>query len=132
MPYIKRDIWAPSQRPYAIDRASAKKNGHRLTVRALWAGRKRQQTTITLGELSLWAPGRVFATVDAALADADTRYGGDWHALWDGTNILIEPRHPLGPDAAVVLAATLDGVLKAVPEVPDGWDGWYYRASRTP
>ncbi|MGL5816618.1 MAG: hypothetical protein ACRCYR_03575, partial [Phycicoccus sp.] len=93
MALVKQPRWAPSQRPYAILRGSAWPTGGSWIVRALWAGRKRGVTTVTVGTLNLWnhQTRDTPDTLDAALAAADMRYGGEWHHQWDGETLLVEP-----------------------------------------
>lgn len=129
MGYVPRPTWAPSQRPYAVrpDTQTWDRARGWVTVQALWAGRKRGRITVTIGHLKLWSQFETFTTLEEALARADTRYGGDWLAAWDGSTLLAEPSHPLTPAEHAALAAVLADYLRGLPSVPDGWLGWFYR-----
>lgn len=120
---------AVSKRPYAIDPKGAVRGAHWWTVLAIWLGRKRRRDTVTIGTLSLYPRRAVPETLADALADADTHHGGNWHAQWDGIQLLVEPRHPLSPTQALRTAGDLDAVRRAVPSLPPGHIGWYYRQS---
>lgn len=125
----RADRFIPSRRPYALLGGSFRPDGSSFVVDAIWGGRKRGRTTVTVGTLRLWTPRRPGPTTfEELLAVADMRYGGAWHRQWDGSRLLVEPTHPLTPAGYVEVADKLDNILHGLPHVPDGWDGWYYRA----
>lgn len=131
MPLVQQNRWAPSQRPYAIDRNTARIDRGGWTVNALWVGRKRGATTITTGTLHLFTAALTTpnpaATLDDALATADMRYGGDWAHQWDGQRLLVNPNDHLTPAQVAEFYDWLDARLAALPAVPVGYEGWYYR-----
>lgn len=130
---LQPDRWAPSQRPYALLRASYKVRDRGVggQVDAIWPGRKRGLLTVTLGTLTLWSPRhREAVGFDEAVATADLRYGGDWAHQWDGETLLHEPAYRLPPNEVPDMAAMLDEILVGFPALPGmGYEGWYYRRS---
>lgn len=122
MPLARQEKFAPSQTPYAIDPDSGTEDGGKVTFEAVWAGRKHGETTVSVG--TLWDYD-VPSDVEGFLAGIDMRYGGRPRARWDG--------HSLWTDADVdeaeraVLLRRCQELLDALPEVPEGHLGWFYR-----
>ncbi|OZC55076.1 hypothetical protein CH289_07745 [Rhodococcus sp. RS1C4] len=94
---------------------------------ALWAGRKDGKTIATLGTYHLTKMDGVERSYADMLAVADTRYGGLWKWIWDGERLLCSPDHLLTVSETDAMNEQLDAYLRAFPDVPEGWDGWYYR-----
>ena len=111
--------YAPSKRPYALDLGSvALDERGKSTVKAVWVTRKDGKTRVSEG--FLWGFGH--PTLDAFLSDFDARYGGDCRARWDGTT-LWAPDYT--PEEHAKVATRLNLAWANLPEVPDGFTGWY-------
>tara|TARA_R110001606_G_scaffold297277_1_gene445035 strand:- start:9333 stop:9728 length:396 start_codon:yes stop_codon:yes gene_type:complete len=127
MSLIKRDKFTPSLKPYAFKPDSREFGYGGRTLEALWAGRKRGGTIVTLGTYHMTAMDRIERSYEDWLAVADTRYGGLWQHIWDGEKLLSNPDNTPSLAEADALSERLDAVLQGFPRVPDGWDGWYFR-----
>lgn len=116
-----------SRTPYAIDRSSARQAEFWWTVDALWLGRKNGRTTVMFGTLNLYPErnGSRPACLEDALAVADGRYGGAWHAKFDGEHLLVNPTFPLTPAEQAKLIARLEQALDSFPAPPVEFDGWF-------
>lgn len=128
MSYTQKSTFAPSQNPYAVDPESwDRQTGH---IDAIWAGRKNGVTTITAGTLKIWAPRTDInaLALPEALAQADTRYGGDWELKWDGEELLVNPVVVVKPQEYLQWSYDLDSFLERFPAIPDGYSGWWYRS----
>jgi hypothetical protein len=62
---------------------------------------------------------------DEWVANVDMRYGGYSIAKWDGEKLITDEARPF--ETCEHLRARLDVVLQAFPQVPEGYEGWYYR-----
>mgnify|MGYP001167510147 CR=1 FL=1 len=133
--YTKVAKMTPSLKPYALDLTSANRDENvtfftAFQVRALWIGRKNGKTTVTEGVLYVHPRNySITGNVETILSMADTSSGGAWEYVWNGSTLQVNPNNPLSPAEAIEKAAFLDEVLKNLPAVPEGFDGWYYRNS---
>jgi hypothetical protein len=116
---IARIKYAPSRTPYALDLSSfaVDKRGWASVV-AVWVTRKQGRTRVSSGQLR----GFRDSTLTGFMVNFDGRYGGDCKARWDGESLWAPD---LSPAEHAAEAARLDVILRGLPEVPDGYDGWY-------
>lgn len=127
MGLIQREKFTPSARPYAFRPSDDEPFP---TMDAIWFGRKRGATIVTLGRYRFgdYRLGAVLPdTFEAAVAVTDTQYGGEWFWQWNGDSLLQNPKFLLDPQEAARTAEYLDAVLQAAPAVPAGFIGWFYR-----
>lgn len=132
MPLIRTERPAPSKTPYAILPSTFQPVPHGVgkVADAIWMGRKRGKTTVSIGTLRFWWQKGGCPTPDSTLEEcktkADSRYGGKCHARWDGEHLWVDPAHPLTPEQQVIVSKMLDEHLTDFPSLPEGYDGWYY------
>lgn len=126
--------FAASKKPYAIDWDSFEVDTKEITrsdgskidfstvqVNAVWVGRKDGRTYVSAGQL--WDSEAVSSmTRDEFMANFDPRYGGRVEARWNGHD-LWAPGASF--DEVVEWRNELEPVLDGLPEVPQGYDGWY-------
>lgn len=96
-------------------------------IRAIWTKTTKGVTTVAYGWLSetfrLASAGN-HPTYQDFLAEVDMRYGGTPEVKWDGTYV----HAPSMPFATIVeRVEMLEEVRLAIPDLPEGFDGWYQR-----
>ena len=100
-------------------------------VDAVWTVRKHGEVQISKGTLHhSFAINRTpaeFPSMENFIENFDTRYGGTAVARWDG-DYMWAPDTTLADMNA--LAAELDPMLENIPNVPEGYSGWYRLVAR--
>ncbi|MBB3752471.1 hypothetical protein FHT44_004983 [Mycolicibacterium sp. BK634] len=125
MSLTRRDKFAASQSPYALDPNTFDVSERGLSsVTAIWAGRKNGRTTASFG--TLVGEHNKHASFEEFVAKVDMRYGGTYEGKWDGRTLITESALP--ELRRLELINLLDGVLSRFPLVPEGYEGWFYRA----
>ena len=120
---VELDKFAPSKRPYAFDRPSFR-DGY---IKAIWAGRKDSRTTASVGTLHAWDGRKTLSSFDEMIETVDMRYGGYSIAKWDGEKLITDQARPF--EWCELTRFDLDRILQTFPQVPEGFEGWYYRRS---
>ena len=117
---MKRISYAPSKTPYAIDwsRFESDSKGW-ARVPAIWVTRKDGVTRISEGHLQDLGP----KAVDEFIERLDGRYGGRCDSRWDGYSLWTF--EPASPDEVAEISDRLDAILESLPEIPEGYDGWW-------
>jgi hypothetical protein len=132
---IKEDRFMISRRPYAVKLGTYKTESrrmwvmgkdsssiyHRSRIDAVWFRRRKGVTVACAGHLSTGTDGPVSDPVRFLQGYTDGRYGGTCSARWDGERLWLDPSilH-VNPYLGI-----LRPMLKAFPDVPDGYDGWW-------
>jgi hypothetical protein len=96
------------------------------SANAVWYRRKDGITRACLGTVGLWshylpAPLDLNDPHSILSADLDGRYGGDYHARWDGENYWGSQK----PFEQNLHLTVLEPMLVNFPAAPDGYDGWW-------
>jgi len=128
MPLVKKDKWAPSQRPVAIDP---------VTFKAFQVGKKGGEITLTFGSYSKWClpmgeTEREFyydpRDWEDFLRRVNTQQGGMRAKYkWNGKNLwLADADLPELKRAPIV--QMMHHVYECLPEVPEGYEGWLYKS----
>lgn len=121
MPIVE-ERFVPSKKNYAIKWDSLRKLRDCLyVVDAIWAFKKKGELHVSLGGLTMYSDDDL--TIEQIKERFDNRYGGSPTCTWDGVYMTTQQTIPL--DEMVELSKTLDPILANLPEIPDGYDGWY-------
>lgn len=121
MPIIE-ERFIPSKKNYAINWDSFKKiRDNSYSVDAIWAFKKKGELYVSSGRITTYDINEL--TIEDFKESFDSRYGGSPTCTWDGVYMTTQQTIPL--DEMVELSKTLDPILANLPEIPDGYDGWY-------
>lgn len=119
---IVRERFIPSKKNYAIKWDSFRKIRDNLYfVEAIWAFKKKGELYVSSGSLSSYNSDEL--TVEQFQENFDNRYGGGAACTWDGTYMTTQ--QTLALSEMVEYSKILDPILANIPEIPEGYDGWY-------
>jgi hypothetical protein len=128
---IRETKFLISRRPYAVDLGSLRIREHdcaggtkvySCNADAVWFRRRRGQTIACIGTLSNFQYQRLADTTQFLQQHTDGRSGGWYAARWDGRSYWSEDGTRGQQEKHM---AVLQPMLAAIPEVPDGYDGWW-------
>lgn len=119
---IQLDRFVPSKKNYAINWDSfGEIRENFYSVDAIWAFKRKGEMFVSSGRITTY--NRNELTIEEFQESFDNRYGGSPTCTWDGVYMTTQQTIPL--DEMVELSKTLNPILANLPEVPEGYDGWY-------
>lgn len=125
MSMIKRDTFAPSRRPLYLQLPLTRTPQGAVT-RAVWYGRKKGRTTVTIGVQKFWEPGGDNLTDQQLIDSPENTLTRAWEYQWDGLNFLANPTAKALPSYLALIQGQLEHLLTSQgPDAP-GWVGPYY------
>lgn len=135
MPIIN-ERFVPSKKNYAINWDSFTITDNReLTpgnfvvsafADAIWATKKKGVSYISKGVLHstfYMLPFNHNFGIKEFCEKFDSRYGGDHVCVWDGE--IMTTKSPIPLQKMVEYSQILDPVIENLPNVPQGYEGWY-------
>lgn len=124
-----RKIYIPSKNCYAFNVNSLEVSempgcsgnySFKATIDAIWTKTIKGRTFVSMG--TLFGTFKEYVNFDKFLENVDMRYGGNPVAKWDG-EYLWAPETPF--KKMIQYSEKLDEMLKVIPDVPLGYEGWY-------
>ena len=128
---IREERFLVSRKPYAVDldslRGTLDATGLNLVYRgyidAVWFRSRKGATVACIGQLWDFQAAEPADATEFLARLIDGRSGGRCHGRWDGVSYRGEPARPDERDAHL---AVLRPMLANYPNVPDGYDGWWW------